>query len=67
MIIHATLARILEQAEKALAEEPVECLKDVNLGLYGLSHQTVRIGTIIAIVRTALEEEDVHTEVRSSW
>lgn len=50
-----TLKRILSQAEKALADEPVECLEDAPLGLYDLTHREVRIGNIIAMARVAID------------
>lgn len=48
------LERVLEQAEKALRDEPVRGLEDYPLGLLGLTHQELRLGNIIAISRVAL-------------
>lgn len=47
----SALERIIEEAQKALNGEPVESLNDLPLGAYGLSHQQMRLGNIIAIAR----------------
>lgn len=45
------LDRMLTQAEKGLAQEPIP---GVYPGLYGLTLEQVRLGNIAAIARTAL-------------
>lgn len=45
--------RIIEQAQKARDDEPIDSLRDIPLGMYGLTHQQVRLGNIIAIATVA--------------
>ena len=47
------LERIIDQAEKALRDEPVESLRDLPLGAFGLTHREIRLGNIISIAREA--------------
>jgi hypothetical protein len=47
------MARIIDQAQKALAGEPVRGLEMNPPGLYGLTHVELRLGNIIAIARAA--------------
>lgn len=47
-------ARIIEQAQKAMADVPLGGLEDEPLGMYGVTRREVRLGNIVAIALTTL-------------